>query len=182
MKKLILKTLLLALIIFTPCVSIAGVSVHVNVPLPPPIIFPAPPSLIVIPETNVYAVPDIHDDIFFYSGWWWRPWQGRWYRSRYYDRGWAFYPNPPYFYQNIPPGWRQDYRNRHWKGYRWDHKPIPHYQLQRNWNKWKQDRYWEDRRWGVRGYHKRPAQKYYDARTPQPKPKPQPEYRHGYPR
>jgi hypothetical protein len=89
MKKLIVKILFLTLVIFVPVSAMAGVSVHVNIPLPPPIIFPGPPEVVVIPETNVYAVPDVDADIFFYSGWWWRPWEGRWYRSRYYDRGWA---------------------------------------------------------------------------------------------
>ncbi|MGA2527359.1 MAG: hypothetical protein ABSF79_12220, partial [Smithellaceae bacterium] len=63
----------------------------VSIALPPPIVFAAPPELVVIPETNVYAVPDVDVDIFFYSGWWWRPWEGRWYRSRNYNSGWGYY-------------------------------------------------------------------------------------------
>ena len=87
MKKLIFKILFLTLVVFVPVSAMAGVIVRVNIPLPPPIIFPAPPQVAVIPGTNVYAVPDVKDDIFFYGGWWWRPWEGRWYRSHYYDRG-----------------------------------------------------------------------------------------------
>ena len=44
--------------------------------LPPPIPFAAPPELIVLPETYVYVAPDIDADIFFWNGWWWRPWEG----------------------------------------------------------------------------------------------------------
>jgi hypothetical protein len=85
MKKLILGTLLLALIIAGPIPAMARVDVNVGIVLPPPIVFAAPPELIVLPETYVYVVPNADMDIFFYQGWWWRPWEGRWYRSRYYN-------------------------------------------------------------------------------------------------
>ncbi|MGB5218775.1 MAG: hypothetical protein WBN66_10810 [Smithella sp.] len=171
MKKLMLKMLLLTLVVFVPASAMARVSVHINIPLPPPIIFPAPPELVVIPETDVYAVPDVEDEIFFYGGWWWRPWDGRWYRSRYYDRGWAYYPNSPYFHRSIPSQWRDNYRNHQWRGYRWEHKPIPHQELQRNWDGWKRDRRWEKQGWGVQGLHKRPAQQHRnDGRKVRPQP------------
>ena len=54
------------------------VDVGVSIPLPPAIVFGAPPQLVVIPETYVYVDPDVDVDIFFYGGWWWRPWEGRW--------------------------------------------------------------------------------------------------------
>ena len=81
MKKLIFKLLFLTLVVFAPVSAIAEVSVHIDIPLPPPIFFPAPPEVVVIPETDVYAVPDVQEEIFFFGGWWWRPWEGRWYRS-----------------------------------------------------------------------------------------------------
>ncbi|MCG7852783.1 MAG: hypothetical protein MIO92_09700, partial [Methanosarcinaceae archaeon] len=59
--------------------------------LPPPIPFAAPPELIVLPETYVYVAPDIDVDLFFWNGWWWRPWEGRWFRSRNYNRDWGYY-------------------------------------------------------------------------------------------
>ena len=155
MKKFISKIIFLTLVVFAPVLVSAGVSVHIDIPLPPPIIFPAPPQLVVIPETHVYAVPDIQDDIFFYSGWWWRPWNGRWYRSRYYDRGWGYYHNPPYFHRTIPPGWRDHYRNKNWKGHRWEYRKIPHRELQRNWRGWKNEKRWEKQSWGVRDWKDR---------------------------
>jgi hypothetical protein len=104
MKKLIFKILFLTLVVFVPVSAMAGVSVRVNIPLPPPIIFPAPPQVAVIPGTNVYAVPDVKDDIFFYGGWWWRSWEGRWYRSHYYDRGWVYYKHLHLFTDMFFPG------------------------------------------------------------------------------
>jgi hypothetical protein len=73
-------------------------------PLPPAIVFHGPIEVVVIPDTyiyDVYAVPDIEVDIFFSRGWWWRPWEGRWYRSRYHDRGWVYYRYIPDFYYDI---------------------------------------------------------------------------------
>lgn len=160
MKKLIFKILFLTFVVFTPVSAMADVSVHFNIPLPPPIIFPAPPSLVIIPETDVYVVPDVADEIFFSAGWWWRPWHGRWYRSHYHDRGWTYYQHTPYFYSNIPPGWRIDYRNHHWKGHQWEHKPIPHHEIKRNWSGWKRERHWEKQTWGVQGLRNKPAGKH----------------------
>ena len=90
MKKLLFGTLLLALVIVLPIPTMARVDVSVSISLPP-IVFAAPPALIVLPETYVYVVPDSDEDIFFYGGWWWRPWEGRWYRSHYYNSGWGYY-------------------------------------------------------------------------------------------
>jgi hypothetical protein len=164
MKKLIFKLFLLTLVVFAPVSAMAGVSVHVNIPLPPPIVFPAPPELVVIPETDVYAVPDVGDDIFFYGGWWWRPWEGRWYRSHYYDRGWAYYRGVPTFHRHIHPGWRDGYRDRQWNGHPWEHQRIPHRDIQRNWRTWERDRHWERNAWGVKGLPPRDKKVRRDAR------------------
>ncbi len=121
MKKLFFGAVLLALVIASPISTVmaAGgrMDVGVSVPLPPPVMFPAPPQLVVIPETDVYAVPDVDVDVFFYGGWWWRPWEGRWYRSQRYDSGWGHYKGNPSFYGHVPSGWRNDYRQGRWKGH-----------------------------------------------------------------
>jgi len=178
MKKLIFKILFLTLVIFVPVSVMAEVSVQVNIPLPPPIIFPAPPHVVVLPETYVYAVPDMHEDIFFYSGWWWRPWEGRWYRSRHYDRGWSYYNRVPSFYSGLPPGWRDDYRDHRWRGRQWDYRRIPYQDLNRNWNSWQKDRHWEKQNtWGVQGLppkqhpprevkHQPPPAQHHEAQPP----------------
>lgn len=150
MKKLMVKTFLLVLVVLMPVSAMADVRVHVNIPLPPPIFFPFPPQLVVIPETDVYVVPDAREDIFFYGGWWWRPWNNHWYRSQHHDRGWAYYPNPPSFHRSIPSDWRHNYRNQAWKGYRWQPQRTHHRDIQRNWNVWQKDRHWEKQRYGVR--------------------------------
>jgi len=152
MKKLLLEAILLALVIAGPIPAMAGVDAGSSISLPPPIVFASPPELVVIPETYVYAVPDVDADIFFYGGWWWRPWEGRWYRSQNYNSGWGYYRNVPSFYGRIPSGWRNDYREHRWRGHQWNYQRIPHAQVQQNWRGWEKNKYWEKQNtWGVQG-------------------------------
>ncbi len=153
MKKLLFGTMFLVMVFIVPIPTMAQVDIRINIPLPPPLLFPAPPEVIVIPGTYVYAIPDIDDEIFFWDGWWWRLWEGRWYRSRYYDRGWVYYRYIPYFYYDIDFAWRKYYRDRVWHGHRWEYQRIPYQHLQKNWRVWQNNRYWErERRWNVEKY------------------------------
>ena len=127
-----------------PAVTLAAVDIRIGIALPPVIVFETPPHVVVIPDTDdVYVVPEIELELFFWNGWWWRPWEGRWYRSRYYNRGWVYYDAVPIFYFDVDPGWRGYYREHRWHGYRWDYEPIPDRQLRQNWKKWHKNRYWE---------------------------------------
>ena len=174
MKRLLFGTLLAALPVFTASPTAADVDIHVGISLPPPIVFAAPPHVVVIPETYVYVVPDVEVDIFFYDGWWWRPWRGGWYRSRHYDSGWVCYRSVPAFHAWIPPGWRKNYRNHVWKGHPWSYTPITERQLRQNWKGWQETKHWEKQStWGVQGLKpgKQPT-KVCNAAKPQPKAKP----------
>lgn len=152
MKKLLLGTMFLAFVFVLPIPTMAGVDVGISISLPPPIVFAEPPEVVVLPGTYVYAVPDSNVDIFFYDGWWWRPWEGRWYRSHNYDSGWVYYQRVPSFYAGIPSGWRNDYRNHRWEGRQWNYQRISHQQLQGNWSNWQKSRHWEKQQtWGVQG-------------------------------
>ena len=109
----------------------AGVSVGVGVALPPPIVVQTPPAMVALPgATGVYVAPDVSVDLFFWNGWWWRPWGGYWYRSRYYDHGWGYYKSGvPGFYRHVNPGWRGYYSSRNWNGRPWNYRRIPHQQF-----------------------------------------------------
>ena len=169
MKKLLLGTILMALAIVVPLPAKAEVNVNIGVgfPLPPPIVFPAPPDVVAMPDTNdVYVSPNIGVDLFFWNGWWWRPWEGRWYRSHYYDRGWAFYHKVPSFYFDVDPGWREHYRDHNWYGHPWNYERIPYQSLQQNWKNWHANQYWEKHgAWGVNGYQPRPLQQRQELRN-----------------
>jgi hypothetical protein len=168
MKKLLLGTILLALAIVVPVPTMArvDVSIGIGIPLPPPVVFQAPPNVVVMPDTNyVYVVPDIDVDMFFWYGWWWRLWEGRWYRSHYYDRGWAYYDRIPSFYFDVDPGWRGHYRDHNWYGHRWNYERIPNRRLQQNWKSWQNNRHWERHgTWGVQSYQPRPQQQRQELR------------------
>jgi len=144
MKKLFFVAFLLMAITLLPVISMAKVDVHINIPLPPPIPFIGPPHVVVLPGTDVYAVPDIEEEIFFREGWWWRHWDNRWYRSRHHDHGWAYYNGHPSWFRGIPHDWRDHYRSRVWRGHPWDHRPIPHHDLDRHWRdgRWRHDHGW----------------------------------------
>ena len=130
MKKLLFGGMLLVLAISVPIPTMGQVSVQIGVSLPPPIGFSAPPETILLPGTGVYVVPGLADDFFFWDGWWWRPWNGRWYRSHGYNSGWGYYDGIPSFYSRVPSGWREDYRNNRWQGKEWNHQRVAHPQLQ----------------------------------------------------
>lgn len=100
----------------------AQVNIQIGIQPPPPIVFSAPPDMVVLPGTNVYVVPDVDVDVFFFDGWWWRPWGGHWYRSQYYDRGWGYYSSEPGFYQDVPEDWRHSYREHRWEGQPWNYE------------------------------------------------------------
>lgn len=125
-----------------------NVDAAVRIPPPPPFLIPAPPPVVVIPRTYVYAVPDIEVDILFYHGYWYRPHDGRWYRSRSYNGPWAYLSpkSVPRPLIELPPGHRRIPQGYH---------RIPHGDLKKNWSGWERRRHWErDREWRE-GWHER---------------------------
>jgi len=125
-----------------PIESAAGVNVNIGVFAPPPVYrAPAPPPVVVIPGTYVYMVPDIAVEILFYHGYWYRPYEGRWYRGKSYNGPWAYLAPPkvprvivelPPNYRRVPPG----------------HQKIPYGQLKKSWGKWERDKHWDkDANW-----------------------------------
>ncbi|MEN6375839.1 MAG: hypothetical protein ABFD75_13820 [Smithella sp.] len=166
MKKVVFGAVFFLIMSFSTVPAIAAVDVSIGISLPPLIAFPAPPHVIVLPDADdVYVIPGIDVDIFFWNGWWWRPWQGRWYRSHYYDRGWVYYSAVPRFYFDVDPGWRRYYIERSWYGHHWYYERIPHQRLQQNWKTWRNNRYWEKKKtWDVRNYNPRTQQQRYELR------------------
>ncbi len=150
---LLLVGLFAALVLLFPLTGSTEVRVDVRIAPPPPHRFGGPPPVIVIPGTYVYMVPDIDADILFFSGYWYRPYEGHWFRSRSYGGPWAFCPDPripravlelPPDYRRIPPG----------------HRRIPYGQFKKSWAGWERDRYWDrDPEWRE-GRHGRPEERH----------------------
>lgn len=131
------KRMLIALLVGAMLAILLGYSTEVKagipIPPPPPFIFPAPPSVFLVPNTYVYFVPDIEPDIFFYHGYWYRPHKSYWYRASFYNGPWGHIAPPSVIinigpnFRSVPPG----------------HQHIPYGQLRKNWRGWERDRYWD---------------------------------------
>lgn len=115
------------LFFFYPAKGSAEVDVSINIGLPlPAVVLSAPPAVVMIPGSPVYYDPDIDVDIFFYHGYWYRPYRQRWYRAGHYNGPWrhiapravptSIVKLPP-DYRHIPPG----------------HEKIPYGQLKKHW-------------------------------------------------
>lgn len=130
-------TICLGLSLFSGQASAANVDVGVNIALPPLFRIAAPPQVVVVPGTYVYAVPDINVDIFFFRGAWYRPHKDHWFKASSYNGPWRFVEPrrmprevlvvPHHDHQWTPPG----------------HQRIPYGQMKKNWKKWERDRRWE---------------------------------------
>jgi len=82
------------------------------------------PELVALPGTSIYVAPAFTTDLFFTDGYWWRPYNGGWYRSAYYDRGWVQYGGVPAWYRGVPNNWRYNYNHHQWNGHPWDYKRV----------------------------------------------------------
>lgn len=118
-----------------------------GVAAPPPLYSPAPQDLVVLPGTNVYAAPSFSAGLYFSDGYWWRPWNGRWYRTSRYGSDWRYFAGTPSFYRSIPRDWRTDYYRHQWRGRPYDYHRVSREEAVANWDRWKRDDRWSwDRR------------------------------------
>jgi hypothetical protein len=128
----------LALIIAAPGTGNAEVNVSIGIGLPG-LVIAAPPAMVVIPGTYVYYPPEVGVDIFFYHGYWYRPYRGGWYLANGYNGPWrtvgpryvprALVRVPP-AYRRLPP----------------EHERMPYGTVRQNWRTWERDRHWDSRR------------------------------------
>lgn len=147
MKKGTLVTLFVPMILLTGMghsnwvMAETNINVGIKFPPPPPLVIPAPPPVIVVPDTYVYFAPEVEADLLFYHGYWYRPYQGRWYRSGDYKGPWVYIVHEkvptvllrlPPDYRRVPPG----------------HQRIPHGELKKNWRTWERERHWDKHKSG----------------------------------
>lgn len=114
----------------------AGVNINVTIPLPG-LVISAPPAMVVIPGTYVYYPPDVDVDIFFYDGYWYRPYRGQWFIAAEYNGPWGSIAiqrvsdvlvNLPPHYRHVPPGYER----------------MPYGMVKRNWRAWENERHWDN--------------------------------------
>ena len=104
---------------------------------PPPIEIAGSPELLPIPGRYVYFILDTDADIFYYHGQWYRPYRGRWFRSKSYNGRWDHVRDVPPALIDLP----SDYRSSSSRFNR-----IPYRELGKNWERWEQEKYWDRRR------------------------------------
>ncbi|MEO9102714.1 MAG: hypothetical protein ABI212_02420 [Burkholderiaceae bacterium] len=131
-----------AQIIVDGSVQSPGMSIDLNLPMAP--------EMVQVPGYPVYYAPEVHANLFFYSGQYWAFQRDHWYASPGYDGPWgrvapinvpAFVLRVPVSYYRTPPPffgpWREDaaphwgeHWGREWAGQRagwnqWDHRKVP---------------------------------------------------------
>lgn len=136
---LVAVALLLVLSVFSSQ-SNAEVNVSVGINLPA-FRFPVPPPMVVIPGTYAYFAPEADIDIVFFEGFWYRPYEGRWFRARGYNGPWRHidHARVPRILMDLPHDYRHTYR---------EHRRIDHRDFNRHWRSWGKNKYWEkDEQW-----------------------------------
>lgn len=105
--------LVIAAVVLSALPAQAQVNVNLNIGQPPPVIFAAPPRVVVVPKTPVYYAPDTSYNVFFYDGRYYSLHNGGWFLATSHRGPWAFVPveqvpRPvvlvPARYYKIPPG------------------------------------------------------------------------------
>jgi hypothetical protein len=126
---------------------------------PPQYLFPAPPHLAYIPANGVYCVVNSPVPVFFFVGRWWRVNNAQWFVSLgNFDGPWA-YVKPRY----LPPQLATlpaNYLTLPLPGFR----PIPYGELNRNWERWQRERYWEQHPRGWEGPEEREERRGHEGR------------------
>ena len=125
MRTIIGSGLLFATVFALPLTSTAQVSVSINVP-PPPIIFPAPPRVVAVPQTPVFYVPDTSYNVFVYENRYYNYYDGAWFIARSHGGPWVLVPPDrvprpvlavPVRYYKTPPGHAKRHDDGHGHGH-----------------------------------------------------------------
>ena len=85
------------------------------------------PDLVTV-SPGVQVIADYDEPIFYSDGFYWRYYDGGWYRSSFYTGGWVFIDTPPITITRIDRPYV--YRRYHPAGYVVRHRPVPVQQLQ----------------------------------------------------
>ncbi|MEW6001902.1 MAG: hypothetical protein AB1638_04565 [Nitrospirota bacterium] len=107
----------------------SDVDFYIGIGLPlPPVRVVAPPQVFLIPQTPVYYAPYFETPLFFYAGYWYRPFDGCWHRGVSYSGPWhhihhryvptVIHKLPSHYYHKHKVYDRKRYHKKH--GNRWE--------------------------------------------------------------
>lgn len=98
-----------------------GINIGVPVPPPPRIILPAPPRVVVVPNSPVSYAPSVEFNLFVYGGRYYTFQDGAWFYASSHRGPWTFVPvervprpviGVPVTYYKIPPGHAKNVERR----------------------------------------------------------------------
>ncbi len=156
MKQIVLVMVCLFFVVGMAIVGRAEVNISIGVP--PPLEFPAPPDVVVVPSeaSDVYLVPNTAG-LYFFGGLWYRFHEDHWFRSSIYNGSWAYVETPlippavavipPDYILGVPPGYHR----------------IHYGDFHGHWRYWGNNHYWNrqpwyrehaEHHWGGREFHK----------------------------
>ncbi len=149
------KTLFLAISLsFLLCTANAraAVDVSISVGVPPPVVFTAPPDVVVVPSgpAYVYLVPG-RPGLYFYNNFWYRFHGGRWYWAHSYDGRWR------YIETHLVPRYIIDVPTDYWRRLPPGYNRIRYNDLHRHWYGWEKNRHWDKYDWFKREQKRRHA-------------------------
>jgi hypothetical protein len=164
MKQIAFLIVSLFFVVGMALVGSAEVNINISVPLPPPLVFPGPPDVVVVPSetSDVYLVQDTVG-LYFYGGYWYRFYGDHWFRASLYNGPWitireslvprVVWAIPPDYILGLPPGYHRIHYgdfHRNWRD--WGHN--------HHWNKqaWYRDH--SQHHWGGKEFHRPPPGHY----------------------
>jgi hypothetical protein len=161
MKQIVLLMVCLFIVVGMALVGRAEVNISIGVPPPPPLEFPAPPGVVVVPSesSDVYLVPNTAG-LYFHGGYWYRFHGDYWFRSNIYNGPWTYIETPlippavvvipPDYILGVPPGYHRIHYgdfHHHWRD--WGHS--------HHWGRYDWYRGHSRHHWGGREFHRPPV-------------------------
>jgi len=105
---------------FTAIPAHAQFSIDVHIGEPPPVVVSAPPTMVLMPETQMYVAVGVPYDIYFISGHYYYLNGGHWFWGPRYGGPWTYVA-----IEKLPPGLRRykvtqlhAFRDREYNGYK----------------------------------------------------------------
>src|SRR5215475_6622126 len=111
---------LMLLVSFVAVPAHAQVSVNVHIGEPPPVVVYSPPTMVLMPEPQMYVAVGVPYDIYFMSGRYYYLHEGRWFWGPGYGGPWTYVE-----IERLPPGLRRykvkqlhEFREREYQVYK----------------------------------------------------------------
>ena len=98
----------------------AQVSINVHIGAPPPVVMYSPPTMVLLPEPQMYVAVGVPYDIYFVNGQYFYFHADHWFSGPRYGGPWTYVA-----FEKLPPGLRKfkvkqlrEFREREYRGYR----------------------------------------------------------------